>query len=345
LVQIQKKWKNLKKKVVLLTQRAQSAEQTRDNLSQKWNNYEQEKLDYFKTIELAEQTYQILQSQNTKLSAEIELYKQETKSSTNSQDLSSLRKLQEQNSTLQSKIDELCSELEKEKSDKAMVIAEMRAKMTLLEANDKSASLSQRLANLPSHPKKEMADARAELATKDRKIAALEISLTEIQGKSALLADQLNRICDEVEKSEKIISKMEMVSKENETLKQENNYYCTDITALKEELVQKENEITTLLDDNDKMVAQLFTLGFRVQVEDDNTSLRIIPINPINTPTITKSSNPTTESKKNNSKVLEDLSGLSIDELLNGWEKCWINGEVIIVLVSKCNIYNLENLL
>jgi len=310
--------KNLKKKVVLLTQRAQSAEQTRDNLSQKWNNYEQEKLDYFKTIELAEQTYQILQSQNTKLSAEIELYKQETKSSTNSQDLSSLRKLQEQNSTLQSKIDELCSELEKEKSDKAMVIAEMRAKMTLLEANDKSASLSQRLANLPSHPKKEMADARAELATKDRKIAALEISLTEIQGKSALLADQLNRICDEVEKSEKIISKMEMVSKENETLKQENNYYCTDITALKEELVQKENEITTLLDDNDKMVAQLFTLGFRVQVEDDNTSLRIIPINPINTPTITKSSNPTTESKKNNSKVLEDLSGLSIDELLNG---------------------------
>jgi len=162
-----------------------------------------------------------------------------------------------------------------------------------------------------------MADARAELATKDRKIAALELSLSEIQRQSALLADQLNRMCDEVEKSEKIYLGMETLSKENQNLKQEHGSLSHEIQTLKDELVQKENEITTLLDDNDKMVDELVGLGYNVQVTGENSSLKITP--PANkTPPPKTSAVASSQPPKNTAKIPEDLSGLSIDELLNG---------------------------
>jgi len=181
------------------------------------------------------------------------------------------------------------------------------------------------LANLPSHPKKELSDSRAELAAKDRKIAGLEATLAEIQKQSVLLADQLNRMCDEVEKGEKIYGRLEVVSKENTNLKQENSSLSSEVHSLRDELVQKENEIGTLLDDNDTMVAQLVILGYKVEVGEGSTdTLKITPPNaPVSTPSrggTTNSSAPTSENKRNQqtTSVPEDLSGLSIDELLNG---------------------------
>jgi len=53
-----------------------------------------------------------------------------------------------------------------------IVVAELKAKVILLEANAKNnakVDITQRLSNLPSHPKKEMADARAEIVAKDKK--------------------------------------------------------------------------------------------------------------------------------------------------------------------------------
>jgi len=311
--------KKLKRQVVTLTQRAQTAEQTRDNLLQKWNNYEQEKVDQFKITELAELAFQSLQTQSTKLSAELEFFKQGGKQ----QDMTNLKKLQDLNSTLQAKVDELTTELEKERAEKTILVADLRAKLASLESSDRSVSLTQRLANLPSHPKKELSDSRAELAAKDRKIAGLEATLAEIQKQSVLLADQLNRMCDEVEKGEKIYERLEVVSKENTNLKQQNTSLGSEVHSLRDELVQKENEIGTLLDDNDTMVAQLVALGYKVEVGEGSTeSLKITPPNaPVSTPSrniTTKSSAPTTDNKKNQPAPNEDLSGLSIDELLNG---------------------------
>jgi chromosome segregation ATPase len=316
----------LKKKLVVLTKRAQSAEQARDSLTEKFKDYEQEKLETSKILEMADLAYQNIQSQCTSLTKELEIYKQNSKSTNSAASAESsiaIRKLQDQNTDLETRIKEITAELEKEKSDQAIVVAELKAKVILLETSAKNSEkmdINQRLSNLPQHPKKEMADARAEIVAKDKKIAQLEASLEEIHGKSALLADQLNRMCDEVEKGEKVVARMEIITKENQTLKHENANLTTDLETLKEELQQKEKEILTVLDDNDKMVAKLITLGYQVQVEDDSAL------------TFTEIAIPSKDGKKpipakvqdkkdtsNNFKIIqEDLSGLSIDELLNG---------------------------
>jgi len=317
----------LKKKIVVLAKRAQSAEQARDALTEKFKDYEQEKLETSKILEMAEQAYQNLQSQNTSLTKEIEIYKQNSKSTNSAASAETsitIRKLQDQNTELETKIKELTAELEKEKTDQSIVIAELKAKVILLETNAKTNAkmdITQKLSNLPSHPKKEMADARAEIVAKDKKISQLEASLEDIHNKSALLADQLNRMCDEVEKGEKVVARMETITKENETLKHENANLTSDLDALKEELQQKEKEILTLFDDNDKMVAKLITLGYQVQVEDDS-ALTFTTVN-ANLPATTSKADPlkNTKDKKetnNNNFKVEDLSGLSIDELLNG---------------------------
>jgi chromosome segregation ATPase len=315
----------LKKKLVVLTKRAQSAEQARDSLIEKFKDYEQEKLETSKILEMADLAYQNIQSHCTSLTKEIEIYKQNSKSTNTAASAETsiaIRKLQDQNADLETRIKEITAELEKERSDQAIVVAELKAKVILLETSAKNSEkmdITQRLSNLPQHPKKEMADARAEIVAKDKKIALLEASLEEIHGKSALLADQLNRMCDEVEKGEKVVARMEIITKENQTLKHENANLTADLESLKEELQQKEKEILTVLDDNDKMVAKLITLGYQVQVEEDAAL------------TFTEIAVPTKDGKKaipskpqekkettNNFKIPEDLSGLSIDELLNG---------------------------
>jgi len=316
----------LRKKIVVLTKRAQSAEQAKDALTEKFKDYEQEKLETSKILEMAEQAYQNLQSQNTSLTKEIEIYKQNSKSTNTAASAETsitIRKLQDQNNELESKIKELTAELEKEKTDHSIVVAELKAKVILLEANAKNNAkmdITQKLGNLPSHPKKEMADARAEIVAKDKKIAQLEASLEDIHEKSALLADQLNRMCDEVEKGEKVVARMETITKQNETLKRENSYLTSDLETLKEELQQKEKEILTLFDDNDKMVAKLITLGYQVSVEDDSAITFTTLTNPLPSNTGSKSdpSKNTKDKKETSNKIPEDLSGLSIDELLNG---------------------------
>jgi len=166
-----------------------------------------------------------------------------------------------------------------------------------------------------------MADARAEIVAKDKKIAQLEGSLEEIQNKSALLAEQLSRMCDEVEKGEKVVARMESITKANETLKQENSSLSSELESIKEELQGKEKEILTLFDDNDKMVAKLITLGYQVAVEDDS-AISFTAINAAAPSNVgSKSADPlknTKTEKKETNKIPEDLSGLSIDELLNG---------------------------
>jgi len=148
----------------------------------------------------------------------------------------------------------------------------------------------------------------------------MEASLEEIHEKSALLADQLNRMCDEVEKGEKVVARMETITKQNETLKRDNSYLTSDLETLKEELQQKEKEILTLFDDNDKMVAKLITLGYQVSVEDDSAITFTALTNPLPSNTGSKSDpfKNTKDKKETSNKIPEDLSGLSIDELLNG---------------------------
>jgi len=68
------------------------------------------------------------------------------------------------------------------------------------------------------------------------------------------------------------------------------------------------------------MVAKLITLGYQVSVEDDS-AITFTTINASAPSTIAAKSDPfknTKTEKKENNKIPEDLSGLSIDELLNG---------------------------
>jgi len=198
--------------------------------------------------------------------------------------------------------------LSKKKNEKTATILNLKSTITNLE-NDKGIhveKVTSLLTNLQPSTMEEMSELRVEVTTKNRKIEALEGELKEFKEKTQILADELNRICDEVERSEHLYLRVETVTRENENLRQEVNYLNGDAETLKQELLTKEKEIATFVDDNDKMVAKLITLGIQVQVDEKTSQIVFIPV-----PSHTKGGKYDTPTK-------EDLVGLSIDELLNG---------------------------
>jgi len=184
------------------------------------------------------------------------------------------------------------------------VIKDLKSKIASLE-NDKGSQVERittLMTNLQSTSTEEMSNLRVELTTKNKKIQALEAELTDYREKSLILANELNRICDEVERSEQLYHRIEHLTRENENLRQDVNFLQTDSQSLKQELLTKEKEVATFMDDNDKLVAKLVTLGFQVQVDEKTAQLLFVPTQPAQSKVSYK----------------ESLVGLSIDELLNG---------------------------
>jgi len=270
-------------------------------------------------IEMVELSYQILQSKNERSIEEIEFYKTELKHQASqftpivedmSKTIESLQVFEDKNVELTEKIRELKSQLEQEKLDKSTTIKDLKSKIASQE-NDKGSQVDRiatLLTNLQSSSVEEVSTLRVELTTKNRKIEALEVELTDYREKTLILAEELNRICDEVERSEQLYKRIETLTRENENLRQDTTFLQSENQNLKQELVNKEKEVNTFIDDNDKLVAKLVTLGFQVQVDDKTQQLVFVPIQPI------KPSHSGTKAQQ----PKENLVGLSIDELLNG---------------------------
>jgi len=306
--------RSMKRKTIMLQKRVQSAEQERDQMMENVQLLEMEKHETTRILEMAELSYQMLESKNERLQEEIEFYKSELKLQADhfssgteemTKTIETLRPLEVKNVELTEQIKELKSQLEREKSDKVTVIQDLKSKITSLESDKGSQvdRITTIMTNLQSSSTGEMSNLRVELTTKNKKIEALEAELADYREKSLILANELNRICDEVERSEQLYHRIEHLTRENENLRQDVNFLQNDNQALKQELLTKEKEVATFIDDNDKLVAKLVTLGFQVQVDEKTAQLLFVPIQP------------QVQSKVS---LKESLVGLSIDELLNG---------------------------
>jgi len=242
---------------------------------------EHDKCETHRVLEMAELSYQMLSSKNERLQEDNIFYKSELKlqgehfstiANDTTDTIASMQLMEDRNVELEEKLKELKAQLEQEKNEKTTTILNLKSTITNLE-NDKGIhveKVTSLLTNLQPSTMEEMSELRVEVTTKNRKIEALEGELKEFKEKTQILADELNRICDEVERSEHLYLRVETVTRENENLRQEVNYLNGDAETLKQELLTKEKEIATFVDDNDKMVAKLITLGIQVQVDEKN---------------------------------------------------------------------------
>eukprot|EP01124_Arcella_intermedia_P016330 TRINITY_DN2291_c0_g1_i5.p1 TRINITY_DN2291_c0_g1~~TRINITY_DN2291_c0_g1_i5.p1 ORF type:complete len:720 (-),score=202.93 TRINITY_DN2291_c0_g1_i5:35-2194(-) len=336
-----------KKKHLVLQKRLQSVEANNELLLQRMQIAEEESYEKSRVLEMAELSYQLLQSKSERLSEEVEFYKAELKNQEDhfSKVLENQSKIkdedmEEQNKILANEVATLKSLLEEEKKDKATMADEMKHKISSLEKDqvERIAELLEKLRK--SSEIEDVTNMRLEIASKNSRILALEQEIRQFQAQTHILAEQLNSVCDEVERSEQLYQKIELLSTENQNLKQEVAFHTNDILALKQDLINKEQEITIVMDDNEKLVTKLGQLGVTVFVDEKTGTLSFFDMNVQSTPrtpTVVKTTEKTPEAPaatagaakgptatttagaaKGPSGIRDDLKGLTVDELLNG---------------------------